>query len=58
MRFSWRRHDEELDEEIQSHLRLAIRDRVERGEDAEQAAAAARREFGNVGLIKEVTRET
>jgi putative ABC transport system permease protein len=56
--WSWRRRDEDLDEEIRSHLEMAARDRVERGEDAEQAAAAARREFGNVGLVKEVTRET
>jgi predicted permease len=36
---------------------MAIRDRVERGETPEQAEAAARREFGNVGLVKEVTRD-
>ncbi len=52
-----RRREDELEEEIQSHLRMAIRDRVERGETQEQAEAAARREFGNVGLVKEVTRE-
>jgi predicted permease len=55
----WRRqrHEDELEEEIKSHLRMAIRDRMERGESAEEAAMAARREFGNVGLVKEVTRE-
>ncbi len=52
----WRRREEELDEEIQGHLRMAIRERVERGETPEQAEAAARREFGNLGLVKEVTR--
>src|SRR5215216_7118126 len=52
----WRRRDEELDEELRGHLRMAIRERVERGETPEQAEAAALREFGNVGLIKEVTR--
>ena len=52
-----RRREEELEEEIQSHLQMAIRDRVERGESAEEAESAARREFGNVGLIKETTRE-
>src|SRR5262245_63019056 len=51
-----RRREEELEEEIQSHLRMAIRDRIERGESAEEAESAARREFGNVGLIKEATR--
>jgi predicted permease len=51
------RKKEELDEEIRSHLELAARDRIERGETAEEARTAARSEFGNVGLIKELTRE-
>ncbi|MBV9928554.1 MAG: ABC transporter permease [Acidobacteria bacterium] len=51
-----RRRDEELDEEIESHLRMAARERVERGETPEQAELSARREFGNVTLVKEVTR--
>src|SRR5215510_43635 len=51
-----RQSEEELEEEIQNHLRMAIRERVERGESAEEAESAARREFGNVGLIKETTR--
>src|SRR5262249_7800589 len=55
--FRWRRKDAELDEEIRSHLDEAIRDRVERGETPEQARANALREFGNVGLVKEVARE-
>ncbi len=49
--------DEELEAEIQHHLDEAIRERMARGETAEQARANARREFGNVGLVKEVTRE-
>jgi putative ABC transport system permease protein len=55
----WGRRDreEELEEEIRSHLQMAARDRVERGETEKQAQAAARREFGNAGLVKEVTRE-
>jgi putative ABC transport system permease protein len=52
----WRRREDELEEEIQSHLRMAIRDRMQRGESPEEAESAARREFGNVGLIKETTR--
>lgn len=56
--FRWKqRKDEELNNEIQNHLDQAIRDRLERGETAEQARLNARREFGNVGLVKEVTRE-
>ena len=55
----WGRRDreEKLDDEIESHLQMAIRDRIERGETPEQAEASARREFGNVGLVKEVTRD-
>jgi predicted permease len=52
-----RRRDDDLDEEIHGHLEMAARDRVERGERADEAARAAHREFGNVGLIKELTRE-
>jgi putative ABC transport system permease protein len=51
------RKDEELDAEIRSHLDEAIRDRIERGETPDEARANALREFGNVGLVKEVTRE-
>ncbi len=51
------RRDQELDEEIQSHFRMAVQDRLERGESAGDARHAARREFGNVGLVKETTRE-
>jgi putative ABC transport system permease protein len=56
----WRRQrrEEELEEEIQAHLEMAKRDRMERGQTAEEAQEYARREFGNVGLVKEVTRET
>jgi putative ABC transport system permease protein len=52
-----RHHEEELDAELRSHLEMAVQDRLERGETLEEAEAAVRREFGNVGLIKEVTRE-
>src|SRR5215471_7027962 len=52
-----RRREEELGAEIQSHLTMAARDRAERGETIEKAEAAARREFGNVGLVMEATRE-
>ena len=51
------RANRELDEEIDGHLRLAVADRMARGESRGQAEAAARRELGNAGLIKEITRE-
>lgn len=54
----WRRkkREKDLEEEIKSHLDMAARDHVERGETDKQARAHARREFGNVGLVKEATR--
>ena len=58
MRFWWRkRRERELEEEVRSHLEMAARERVERGEEKKEAERAARREFGNVGLVKEVARE-
>jgi predicted permease len=47
----------ELNEELHSHLQMATRDRLERGESAQNAQQAARREFGNVALIEQVTRD-
>ena len=63
MRLSWlplgrrARREAELDEELRAHLRMAEADRVAAGESPEEAAANARRELGNLGLVKEVTRE-
>jgi putative ABC transport system permease protein len=57
MKFWRQRKDEELDAEIRSHLDEAIRDHIARGEAPDEARANALREFGNVGLVKEVTRE-
>ncbi len=56
----WRRkkRDAELEEEVRSHLEMAARERVERGDTAKEAERAARREFGNVELMKEITRDT
>ena len=53
----WKQYDQ-LDEEIRAHIAMSVREREERGESAEDARAAALREFGNVGLAKEMTRET
>jgi predicted permease len=58
MRPFWRRRrrEAELDEEIAGHLEMAARDHEARGESPAEAAYAARREFGNATLVKEVTR--
>jgi len=45
-----------LDEEIQAHFAIEMQQRLERGESSEAAEQAARREFGNVGMVKEVMR--
>jgi putative ABC transport system permease protein len=54
--FGKRKREKELDEEVRSHLEMAARERTERGEKKEEAEHAARREFGNIELVKEVTR--
>ena len=55
--FHRRQREEELDEEVQGHLRMAAQERMEQGETAEQGRTSALREFGNVTLVKEVTRD-
>ena len=52
-----RRKNEELDAEIRAHLEASIRERMERGASRAQAEAAARREFGNLALVKDTTRD-
>src|SRR5262249_30265715 len=54
----WRRgQDRDLEEEIASPLRMEIADRGARGEPLDAATRAARRHFGNVAVVKEVTRD-
>ncbi len=56
MRF-WPRRTDAVDEEIRGHIEMAVRDRMERGESRAQAEGAVRREFGDVVVVKEVTRD-
>src|SRR5579872_4159629 len=51
------KRERELGDEIQAHLRLAEQDRIQRGESPQKAASSARRELGNVTLVKERTRD-
>jgi predicted permease len=46
-----------LDEEVRSHLHMAVKERMAEGETREQARSSAVREFGNIVLMKEVTRD-
>ena len=55
--FGDRRAERELDEEIETHLRLLTERYVRRGMTQDEAASAARRQFGNVTLLQEVNRE-
>ena len=58
MNMWWRKAREaDLDEEVRAHLDMATQERVERGAAQKEAERAARREFGNMGLIKESTRD-
>jgi predicted permease len=55
----WRRkrRNAELQEEIQAHLLLAAREGIESGQTEKEARHSARREFGNVAIAEEVTRD-
>jgi predicted permease len=53
----FRSQNTDLDAEIKSHLAMAAADKQANGADAKTAAQLARREFGNVTLVKEVSHE-
>ncbi|MDP2317860.1 MAG: ABC transporter permease [Acidobacteriota bacterium] len=52
-----RNRDEQLAEEIEAHLAMATRDRIERGESPDEARRAAEREFGNAPVVAQMTRD-
>ena len=51
-----RPHERDLDDEIRSHLALAIRERIEQGDDPEAARRAVLREFGYIPQVQESMR--
>jgi len=53
----WERRKRDLIEELESHLRMAVADRVARGQSYEEARREAMQEFGNLPLVADVTRE-
>jgi macrolide transport system ATP-binding/permease protein len=55
--FGDRRADQELDDEIQAHIALLAERYVRRGMTREEATREARRQFGNITLLKEASRE-
>jgi len=54
---SRRKREDDLQQELDAHFRMAVRDRIERGQSPEEARSAALAEFGNTLLVKEVTRD-
>jgi predicted permease len=50
--------ERELHEEIEAHLAIETQQRIDRGESPEEARANASRQFGNVALVMEVTRDS
>ncbi len=52
-----RRREDELEEEIAAHLRMAEHDRMEAGLSAKEARQQGLKEFGNRGLVKEAVRQ-
>src|SRR5262245_61841893 len=51
------RREDDLEEEIRSHLAMAAQDRVTDGAELEAARRASMKEFGNVTLTREATQE-
>ena len=49
--------EHDLGAELESHVAIEVQQRIERGDSAEVARQRALREFGNVGLVSEVTRD-
>lgn len=52
------KREREINEELESHLRMAAQDRVDRGQSRAEAETQARRELGNQALVQELTMET
>ena len=55
--FGKKRLDDDLDEELQSHLEMLVEENVHRGMSIEEARRAARRSFGGVVQTKEIYRD-
>ncbi len=55
---NWRRKETELDDEIAFHLSEETDDRTANGASLEAARTGAVRDFGNVTLVRETTRES
>jgi predicted permease len=54
---SWSRRKQELSEELEAHLRMAVEERITNGVSPRVARAAALKDLGNLPLIEDVARE-
>src|SRR6185503_7536085 len=52
-----RRSEQDLDEELQSYLEIAVEEQMRRGLSREEATRAARVEFGSVEAVKDNVRD-
>jgi hypothetical protein len=55
-RIRFAKQKDELSEELRAHLRMAMADRMERGETEVEARRNAMQEMGNIPLIEDMTR--
>ena len=55
--FRRKQAENDLEDEVNSHLAMEIRQRMERGESFADARANARKDLGNIPLIKDSTRD-
>ena len=55
--FRRKQAENDLEDEINSHLAIEIRQRMERGESSADARANARKDLGNIPLIKDSARD-
>jgi putative ABC transport system permease protein len=51
----WRQFDDDLEEEMRLHLEMRQQEHLQSGMEAEEARAAARRRFGNVMVMREMS---
>lgn len=55
--FRRRQSQQDLDDEIQAHIAIEVRRRIERGESPDSAQLAALREIGSIAALTEATRD-
>src|SRR5215471_13914617 len=55
--FRRRQVEQDLEDEIRSHLAIEAQQRMERGESPADAERNARKDFGNTALVKDITRD-